>query len=299
MEWLTCIKGAINYMENHLLTIQNVEEVADYVHISPMYLQKGFQIMTGYTIGEYLRNRKLYHAALDIVDSQEKIIDIAYRYGYDTPESFTKAFTRFHSATPSAIRKNRYLLKPFHPLRINIVIQGGEKMDFTIQKLTALKLIGFTREFSFDHSYEEIPKFWDEVYGKHQSLIFAGNTPSNDLEQAVYDNRIGEFGVCIDDIGKDGHFRYMIAGRYMGGNVPDGLEIYELPESLWAKFKCVGAIPDAIQTVNTQIWQEWLPGNTEYELAGKYNIEWYSAFGRPTDSDYQSEIWIPVVKKTD
>ncbi|MBD5548636.1 MAG: AraC family transcriptional regulator [Lachnospiraceae bacterium] len=297
MEWTTCIKGAINYMENHLLDIQTPKEVADHVYISPMYLQRGFQIMTGYSISEYIRNRRLYHSALELAENKEKIIDIAYKYGYETPESFTKAFTRFHGATPSEVRKNRHLMKPFHPLRISIVIQGGERMDFTVDKMAGFKIIGFSKEFSFENPQEEIPKFWDEIYEKYCQGLFTGNTPANEIEQAVYDNRIGEFGVCIDDIGKDGNFLYMIAGRYMGGEIPPGLEIYDLPDSEWAKFKCVGAMPDAIQTVNAQIWKEWLPGNAEYELAGKYNIEWYSNSGNMTDADYQSEVWIPVNKK--
>lgn len=297
MEWLTCIKGAINYVESHLLTIQSVEEVAEQVHISPMYLQRGFQIMTGYTIGEYIRNRKLYNAALDIIKSKEKIIEVAYKYGYETPESFTKAFTRFHGVTPSELRKDRQLIKTFLPLRINVIIQGGEKMDFTVEKVVGFKVIGFVKEFSFETSYGEIPKFWDEVFKKHVASSMAGNAPANEIEQAIYDNRIGEFGVCIDDIGKDGKFRYMIAGRYMGGNVPAEMEIYEFQDVEWAKFKCIGAMPEAMQTVNTQIWKDWLPGNTEYELAGKYNVEWYSSSGKTTDNDYQSEIWIPVNKK--
>jgi len=297
MEWTTCIKGAINYMENNLLAIQSVEEVAKHVHISPMYLQKGFQMMTGYSMGEYIRNRKLYNSALDIVRGSDKIIDIAYKYGYETPESFTKAFTRFHGVTPSEIRKDRSSIKPFHPLRISIVIQGGEKMDFTVEKMAGFKVIGFTREFSFENSYGEIPKFWNEVFKKYEASLFAGNPPTNEIEQAVYENRIGEFGVCIDDVGKDGKFRYMIAGRYMGGNVPAGMEIYELPDCEWAKFRCIGAMPEAMQTVNTQIWNDWLPGNEKYELAGKYNIEWYSSAGSTQDADYQSEIWIPVEKK--
>lgn len=85
MEWIICIKSTINYIENHLLDIQDPKEVADYVHISPMYLQRGFQIMTGYSISEYIRNRRLYHSALELAESKEKIIDIAYKYGYETP----------------------------------------------------------------------------------------------------------------------------------------------------------------------------------------------------------------------
>jgi len=297
MEWITTIKEAIRYMEDELLTIKGPEEVAEHVHISPMYLQRGFQIMTGYSIGEYIRNRRLYLAATELVHTDHKVIDIALKYGYETPESFTKAFTRFHDASPSEVRKDRTLVKTFLPLRISIVIQGGSSMDYTVDKMAAFKVIGFSREFSVDTCYLEIPKYWDEVFKKYVSNLLAGNAPANEIEQAVFDNRIGEFGVCIDDVGESGKFCYMIAGRYMGGVVPVGMKVFEIPETTWAKFKCVGAMPEAMQTVNTQIWKEWLPGNIEYELAGKFNIEWYSSVGNTKDSDYQSAIWIPVKRK--
>ncbi len=296
MEWLTCIKSAISYMEDNLPQIKCVEEVAESVHISTMYLQKGFQIMTGYTVGEYIRNRRLYNAALDIADSDEKIIDIAYKYGYETPESFTKAFTRFHGATPSEIRKNRFLIKAFHPLKISIVIKGGDKMEFTVEKMSGFKVIGLAKESGSGDGYEDIPKFWDEFCEKYEVPLLGGKLPTDALEQAVLDNKIGEFGVCIDDVGTEGKFTYMIAGRYMGGNVPEGMMVYELPDMDWAKFKCVGPMPEALQAVDARIWKEWLPGNEEYEMAGKYNIEWYDT-GDTQAKDYLSEIWIPVVRK--
>lgn len=170
-------------------------------------------------------------------------------------------------------------------------------MDFTVEKMAGFQVIGFVREFSLENSYEEIPKFWDEVYGKYEARLLEGNAPANAYEKAVFDHRIGEFGVCIDDIGKDGVFRYMIAGRYRGGEVPEGMELYDIPAEEWAKFKCIGSMPDALQSTNTQIFTEWLPGNTTYELSGKYNIEWYSPVGDPQDADYQSAIWIPVKRK--
>ena len=295
MEWLDFIKGALDYIENNLLTVESPDEVAEYLNISTFYLQKGFQIITSCNIGEYIRNRRLYLAAVRLAESDEKIIDIAFEYGYETPESFTKAFFRFHGATPSEIRKDRTLIKPFLPLRVNIIVQGGQSMDFAVEKMAAFKVIGFSREFQFDTSYEEIPKFWSEIMEKYEKGLFEGNAPSNELEQAIYSNRIGEFGVCIDDIGKDGKFRYMIAGRYMGGAVPKEMTVYEIPATLWAKFKCIGALPEAMQTVNTQIWREWLPGNKEYEINGRFNIEWYST--SENNKNYQSAIWIPVKAK--
>ena len=94
MEWLTSIRTAIDYMEEHLTDNISAQDVADRVYFSPFFLQKGFSLMTGYGIGEYIRNRRLYRAALDLKETDDKVIDIALRYGYETPESFAKAFSR-------------------------------------------------------------------------------------------------------------------------------------------------------------------------------------------------------------
>ena len=89
MEWLTCIRTAIDYMEDHLTENISAQDVARQVYLSPFFLQRGFSLMTGYGIGEYIRNRRLYQSALDLRDTGERIIDIALKYGYETPESFT------------------------------------------------------------------------------------------------------------------------------------------------------------------------------------------------------------------
>ena len=296
MDWLVCIRRAVNYMEENLLTVKGTEEISRYSGVSAMYLQKGFQIMTGFSLGEYIRNRRLYQSALELCQKDSKVTDIAFKYGYDTSESFSKAFTRFHNATPSQIKKDSHLIKTFLPLKIHIVIQGGNKMDYTIETIETFKLIGFERTFNFENSYEKIPEFWSEIFSKYQSKLFSGKNPENEIKKAVIENRIGEFGVCIDDVSDGKSFRYLIAGRYFGGEVPQGMKVVELPKAKWAKFNCIGPLPQSLQTVNTQIWNEWLPGNTEWELSGKYNIEWYSS--EKTDSpDYRSEIWIPVVEK--
>ena len=96
MEWLACIRQAIGYMEDHLTDGIDLEDVAGAVHLSPFFLQRGFSLMTGVGVGEYLRSRRLYEAALALKSGGEKVIDVALRYGYETPESFTKAFARFH-----------------------------------------------------------------------------------------------------------------------------------------------------------------------------------------------------------
>lgn len=297
MEWLTAIRKAIAYMEERILTVSNPDEVASHVHISSMYLQRGFHIMTGFTMGEYIRNRRLYLAAAELVKSDIKIIDIALKYGYETPESFTKAFSRFHGAAPSQVRSGQAPLRSFLALKIHITIQGGNQMDYKITKMLPLKVIGFQKEFTFEEAYAEIPKFWDEICEKYAMHVYAGNAPANIYEKALVDNCIGEYGICIDDVG-NGRFRYLIAGKYCGGEVPDGMALYEFPMCEWAVFDCIGAVPEALQSLNTKIFKEWLPGNPEYELAGDANVEWYDCInGEKTDPDYHSAIWIPVKKK--
>lgn len=286
-------------MEDEIMTITGPEEVAEFVHISAMYLQRGFHIMTGFTIAEYIRNRRLYLAAMELINTESRIIDTALKYGYETPESFTKAFSRFHGATPSQVRSGKVQPHSFLALKIDITIQGGNQMDYKITKMFPFKVIGFQKEFSFENAYAEIPKFWDEICNKYAKNVYAGNAPANAYEKALVENCIGEYGICIDDIG-NGRFRYLIAGKYCGGEVPDGMALYEFPMSEWAVFDCIGALPEALQSLNTKIFREWLPGNPEYELAGDANVEWYDCVnGEMTDQDYHSAIWIPIKRISD
>ena len=147
--------------------------------------------------------------------------------------------------------------------------------------MAGFKVVGFAREFDAETSYTEIPKFWGEICKKY--------------EKEIAENIIGEYGVCVDDIG-EGKFRYFVAGIYKGGEVPEGMSVYELPDFDWAVFNCYGPCPKALQDVNTKIWKEWLPGNPDFEFPGRVNIEWY-ADGDPSAENYHSAIWIPVKKK--
>ena len=168
-------------------------------------------------------------------------------------------------------------------------------MDYKIKTMTGFKVIGFARVFDGETSYVEIPRFWDEIREKYADSVWKGNAPANTYEKAIVDNNIGEYGVCVDDVG-DGRFSYIVAGIYKGGDVPEGMTVYELPDFDWAIFDCYGPCPKALQDVNTKIWKEWLPGNPDFEFPGRVNIEWYGD-GDPGASDYHAAIWIPVKKK--
>ncbi len=296
MDWINTIKGTISYIENNLCDTICADEIASKTGISSYYLQKGFKLMTGYTIAEYIKNRRLYLAGVELVSGNDKIIDVAYKYGYETPESFTKAFFRFHGFNPSRTKENVKNLKVFLPLKVTIVIEGGESMDYTIEKKDATTFIGFVREFDVKTSYQDIPKFWDEINEKVMAPLQNRDfEPKSDIEKAIVDNVICEYGICIEeDVKSGGKFKYMIGGKYNGGDVPEGMELYEVPALEWAIFNVVGPMPGALQSVNSKIYKEWLP-SSEYSIATGVDIEWYSD-GDTQDANYQSAIWIPIKK---
>ena len=168
-------------------------------------------------------------------------------------------------------------------------------MKVKVTPMFPIKLIGFEKEFSFDNSCVEIPKFWDEICEKHCTRIYAGQNPETPEEHAIVDNCIGEYALCMDDDGKS--FRYMVAGRYTGGEVPKGMKLVELERGDWAVFDCYGPNPKTLQETNTKIFNEWIPNNNEYKVRGNYNIEWYDCTADKNDENYHSAIWIPVKKK--
>ena len=287
MDWTQSIRTALNAMEEHLLENDCVEKACRAALVSPLYLQQGFRIMTGLTMAEYVRNRRLYKAALEMA-SDAKVIDMALKYGWESPESFTKAFSRFHGATPMQVKKDTHLIRPFLPLRVSITIQGGNDMDFTIEKKPAMHLIGKAYEVAFENSYQIIPSLWDAFWQEHHPV-----TGSPAFRAAVKAHHIGEFAVCMDHHPEKGTFTYLIAGLYQGGDVPEGLTLCTLPEMNWAVFPCVGPLPGALQSLNTKIFREWLPGSTEYRIAADTTMEWYSD-GNGNEENYRSAIWVPV-----
>ena len=296
-------------METHMLSDISAKDVADAVHISPSYFQKSFKIVTGYSIGEYLRNRRLYLAGLDMLNAaptdgspsqknpkaltDKTVLKLAYKYGYDTPESFTKAFSRFHGVSPTQLKSQPTKIKVFLPLIVEISIRGGNKMEFQLEKRQSMQMIGLERIFSYDTSYQDIPKFWCEFCSRYCTQDTPASPEEQAIRQTIAECIVGEFGVCVEDIDDGEHFHYYIAGAYQGGAVPEGMSVFEIPASEWAKFNCIGRIPQNLQTVNTRIFSEWLPGNQEFEMSMPMNIEWYSN-GDTNSDDYVSAVWIPV-----
>ncbi|MCH3971430.1 MAG: AraC family transcriptional regulator [Oscillospiraceae bacterium] len=285
MNWIESISKAIQYIEDNLEKELKVEDIAAKAFISPFYFQKAFSLLCGFTVGEYIRNRRLANAGKDLLTTNEKIISIAMKYGYDSPDSFTKAFTRFHGATPTAVRKGGKTIKTFAPLKLKFLLEGGYIMDYKIVEKEAFKVIGVSKIFNGETSYKDIPAFWTEHSQSDNGKYICGM-----------------YGVCIEKDEKSQEFEYLIADDYNAEKrLPEKFKIFEIPKHTWAVFPCVGPLPKVLQKVNTKIFSEWLPNCTDYEIDGGYNFEYYSNpndYEKGTqDEKYDSEIWIPIKKK--
>lgn len=128
-------------------------------------------------------------AALDLIDKDYKIIDLAYRYGYETPESFSKAFSRFHGLSPMKLKKEPFRIKAFHPIDINLSIKGGNQLDYTIETMDAFKVIGISKGFTYENAFNEIPKFWAQWRQKYLCKL-------NEKKETKIP--IGKYGISID-----------------------------------------------------------------------------------------------------
>lgn len=173
MGWVQELQQEIDYMEAHLLENITYEDIADVMHISHYYLHRTFSMLTGFSPSEYLRKRRLSLAGQEVMETTEKIIDIALKYGYDSPESFNRAFVRFHGVAPSVARKTGAPLKLFNPLIIKIKVEGGMIVEYRIVKRESFKVIvkaeQFRNEITADKENHEISDFWGRC---HEEGVF-------------------------------------------------------------------------------------------------------------------------------
>ena len=272
--WIEGFQESIDFMERNLTDELDIEEIAGKAALSPFYYQRIFGALCGMTVGEYIRARRMTLAAQELNRKDVKVIDVAVKYGYDSPDSFTKTFQKFHGITPSQAREPGAQLRSFAPLHIKITMEGGSMLEYSIVEKAPFTIIGVKRPFNSETSYQEIPKFWDEwmAQGEKRPIM-------------------GTFGVCIDMKGKD--FDYWIADLYSPWKeVPEGCGTRVIPGSTWAQFPCTMS---TLQDINTKIWSEWLPALQGYTLAGEYDIEVYLP-AEDGSKDMSVYIWVPLKK---
>ena len=278
MDWIRTINNAIEYMEGHLTDEITLADIAKHVNLSAFHFQRAFSLLAEMSPAEYLRKRRLSQAGAELTGGDVKVIDVALKYRYDSPESFTKAFTRFHGVSPMQVKKGSSI-QFMNRFAVRMTIEGGCMMEYKIEKWEAMDLLMHAKNFHAETSEAEIPKFWDEYYAHEE-----------------YRKIPGYLGLCAQQKTDGDEFRYGIGCKASDvEGIPEGFEIIHIPEYTWAVFTCTGPVPKAIQAMWEKIYREWLPVS-DYELIPDYDIENYLP-GDPSSRNYVSEICIPVRKK--
>ena len=295
MEWIAAMQEAISYMEDHLLEEINYEDVARHVHTSSYEFHRTFSCLTGMTANAYIRNRRLSLASMDLMDSNVRITDIALKYGYDTPEAFTKAFTRFHGVSPKAAREDAAKLTLFNPLVIKITVDGGKSMDYRIVQTEQKKFIALTRSFSNeiinDNDNHEIPDFWGEVNA---------NQMLSPIWMLREDGKRDLYGLCSQNKAGSDSFEYGI-GIIVDKDTAEfdlaelekkGFKLWTINPATYVVFDCIGTDGDCIGDMWSKFFKEFLP-QTGYEAADEADYELYYENG---PEGLFCELWIPIKK---
>lgn len=308
MDWVKGVQHAIDYMETHMTEELRLEEIAAENFSSPYHFQRVFGILCGYTLGEYIRSRRLTLAGKELQETSEKVIDIALKYGYDSPDSFARAFARFHGITPSEARRKGAVLQAFSPLSVKIILEGGEKMKYRLEDKEAMVFIGHgyvcgsgigdleekrrdtTRHWMGSRKEQEVLKgirpeenVWYDIYTDYTEEGFThyiGVRKPGNQRKIVQDTQYGAAGEACDGAGgvttRTEAFQeiHVPAGKYI---IVES-ERKESPEEDYLELQ-------------RQIISQWLP-TSGYMLSDRPQIN--RVVMAPEPGKRYMEIWMPI-----
>ena len=276
MEWIDRLNRAVDYMEKHI-EAPDLQAAAKIACCSPYHFQRMFTLLAGVPLSEYIRRRRMSRAAVDL-QCGEKIVDVALKYGYNSPTAFNRAFQVIHGLPPSQAKKPGVSLKSHPPLRFAITVQGVEEMEYRIEKRESFRIVGVAAPLGKDmeENFRCVPEMWGRA---------AVDGTISRLAALMDGEPKGLLGVC-DGVDSS---RYYIA---VASSAPagDGLEEYTVPAFTWAVFPGTGERASAIQELERRAGTEWLP-TSGYEYAEGPDVEVYLDSGCT-----RFEVWIPVVK---
>ncbi len=302
MEWSERMNAAVEYIEENLAGEIDFNEAANRALCSTYHFQRMFFVLNGITPVEYARRRRLTLAARELMSTDQKVIDIATKYGYDSPNAFTRAFRNLHGVTPQAAREPGVTLTAFPRISFRIVKQGGNDVDYKIIEKPAFEVIGkLKREATSGPTERKLvidPDTWNknwfgiwEEFGrtKHgEELEKITRGKPGPVTGAVY------LSVCeVSD--KVEEYTYTIGVEKPGTEVPEGYGVIRIPASTWAVFEAVGPFPETINKMQDRVFLEWFP-STGYEHAGTPELEIYPP-GDRSSKEYRCQYWLPVLKK--
>ena len=286
MEWLDKLNKSIEYIEDNLDGEINYEEAAKLACCSCYHYQRMFSYIAGVTLSEYIRNRRMTKAAIDLQNG-EKVMDVSLKYGYESPTSFNRAFKKVHEVSPSMAQKKGTFLKSYSPISFKLAIKGVEEMKYRIEKKEAFRVVGVQRELTndFEENSIKVPQLWKE------SLE---NGKLSEIMALMDENNAGAPGVLGLNAcnGEEKDWKYYIAVS-TDKPISKGMYEYTVPASTWAIFKGQGNMPQAIQDVEKRVLTEWLP-TSGYEFDQCINIEVYLDYKK---EDSKFEVWLSIKNK--
>lgn len=285
MESIVGIKNALDYIEANITEKLDYEQIARQAMLSSYHFQRVFGILCGYTLGEYIRSRRLTLAGEELSSQKIRVIDAALKYGYDSPDSFAKAFYKFHGITPSAAREPGAILHALPPLSIRISLEGGKIMKYRIEEKPQMILTGYKRRF------EGVP---GERAGQEEALFLRTKDEQNRLFALSGDM---ETQYTLIDRVDDGGYDFAIGALVEAG--ADGFETFVIPAQTYAVFETERTrYPTELHLpLRKQIVSQWLPFSG-YALAEGPEINvihWYRDAGNKEQR--YIEIWLPIVRK--
>lgn len=304
MDWITGLEQALAYIEDHITEELDYDEIAKKAFSSSYHFQRVFSILCGYTLGEYIRNRRLSLAGLELATGNCKVIDVALKYGYESPDSFAKAFQKFHGITPSQARSDRQMLKSFSKLSIKITLEGGSIMNYRIEEKPEMILTGYKRKFIGTPAEREDQESGFYVTTRANQYILKGLSKDYETQYNVMTN--------FDDEGYD----FYIASRLDKwhtenlakalGSEEDAMRFEQIiiPKGLYLICETVRCeYPTMIQMeLRKRAVTEWLP-SSGYELNKAPEISvihWFPKHRASEANQYQSryiELWLPIIPK--
>ncbi|HBE86756.1 MAG TPA: AraC family transcriptional regulator [Lachnoclostridium sp.] len=283
MEWIEGLNKSINYIEEHLTEEIDYEQLGKIACCSVYHFQRMFAYMANVPLSEYIRRRRMSLAAVDLLNGNNKIIDVALKYGYHSPTAFNRAFQSIHGIAPSRIKESGATVKSYPPISFKIIIKGVDELNYRIEKKDPFRIVGTAQSLNreIEKNFEIVPQMWSKA-------AMDGTIPK--LASMADGCPGGILGVSIcNDLEE---WRYFIAAASTK-EADDTLEEYTVSSFTWAIFYGEGQCPHAIQELEKRIVTEWLP-TSGYEYDNGPDIEVY------LNSDPQNarfEVWIPVIKK--
>ena len=282
MEWIERLNGAINYIEEHLGEEIDLNEASKIACCSTYHFQRMFAYMADIPLSEYMRRRRMSLAAVDLQSGDNKVIDVALKYGYDSPTAFNRAFKNIHGIAPSQAKEKGVVLKAFPPISFRITIKGDSEMNYRIEKKEAFRIVGVSSplEKEIEKNFEIVPTIWANAASSGMIAQLA----------MMMDSKLkGLLGVSSCNEAEDWKYYIAVASTK---SLPDGMEEYIIPSATWAIFTGEGE-NQSIQGLEKRIVTEWLP-TSGYEYGNAPDIEVYL---NPDPQNAKYEVWIPVVRK--